>query len=203
MSYNIVAYTVCEDADDDLGAVVVFASSWAVARRKGARQLGVEFSDSSCTRSPEFDSYSQAGKVPPLVMIYHGWRFECSHCGHELDSGAEGLDGEPLMLVEDGDLVYCSQAHMMAEWHEQTERRRGLNASIEACATMFHGLPIFGLRGNEAQRPGKREQVACCDFDFHGRSGLLARWYVGSEFAYVSPCDLSAWRNACGKGDSE
>lgn len=184
------AYTVSEDGH----AVVVFATNGAEARRLGAGELDTTFEGAeSCRRSPEFDSYADAGQVPPLVAIQHGWWFECSHCGHKISDGYEGPDGEELQPIADGRDVYCSQAHMMSEWAERRERLARVHASIEACAQRFHGRPIFDLRGYEHYAAGGRDTVSCCDFDFPGRKGLYARWDIGSEHVYISECDLDAW----------
>lgn len=185
------AYTA---SDDEGRAVVVFATGGAEARRLGAGKLDTTFEEvESCRRSPEFDSYADAGQVPPLVAIQHGWWFECRHCGHKIEDGHEGPDGEELQPVADGQDVYCSQAHMMAEWAESRERLARVHASIEACALRFHGRPIFNLRGHEHYAAWGRDIVACCDFDFPGRTGMLARWDLGAATVAISECDQDAW----------
>ena len=188
----MLAYTVSEDGDDH--AVVVFARSGAEGRRKGAGRLDLTFEEvDSCRRAPEFDAYAEAGRVPPLAMIDAGWWFECSHCGHQITSDREGPEGEDLEPVADGDAVYCNTAHLMAEWRERRDRQARENAAIEACATRFHHLPLSGLRGNERYTAGGRDIVACCDFDFPGRKGMLARWDLGGSEVHISECDRAAW----------
>lgn len=186
------AYTVREA--DEGHAVVVFTTNGAEARRLGAEKLDETFeSVESCCRSPEFDSYAEAGKVPPLVAIAHGWWFECDHCGHHVTSDAEGPNGEELQPVADGERVYCNEAHLMAEWRLKRDRQARMNAAIEACALKFDGLPIFDLRGYEHYSAGGREIVTCCDFDFPGRKGLNARWDLGESTVWISECDREAW----------
>lgn len=187
------AYTVREDEEGH--AVVVFATSGAEARRLGGDELGLSFEEvDSCVRAPEFDAYAEAGKVPPMVAIEHGWWFECNHCGHKVDQDAEGPDGEELHPVADGQRVYCNAAHMMAEWRERRTREDRMNAVVEACALKFYGWQIFDLRGHEHYKVGGRDTVACCEFDFPGRKGMHARWDLGDELVYISECDREAWK---------
>ena len=187
------AYTVTED--DEGRSVVVFAKSGAEARRMGGHEHGLTFEEvDSCRRSPEFDAYVDAGKVPPLVMIEHGWWFECDYCGHRVDSGAEGPDGEELHIVADGARVYCNNEHLMAEWRRRRTLQDRMNAVVEACAIKFHGWPISDLRGHEHYKAGGRDTVACCDFDFPGRKGMHARWDLGDASVYISECDREAWK---------
>lgn len=190
----LLAYTVSEPGEGR--GVVVFATGGAAARRKGAGELELTFQEvDSCCRSPEFDRYAP-GPVPPLVMIDHGWWFECCHCGHHIDIYAVDPDGDELDPVADGQSVYCSKAHMMAEWAERRERQARDDAAVEACAIQFHGLPISnlrGVRGGHHYKAGGRDTVACCEFDFPGRTGMLARWDVGGDTVFVSRCDVDVW----------
>lgn len=186
------AYTVRED--DEGFAVVVFAQTSAKARRLGASRFGLSPDEvDDCYRSPEFDGWAGVGKVPPLALIEAGWRFECSHCGHMLSSDAEGPEGEELSLVADGDRVYCHEGHLMGHWQERRLRQARVHAVIEACELRFQGWPIFGLRAYEHYLEGGRDTVPCCDFDFPGRKGLLARWDLGSSDVLLSACDVDAW----------
>jgi hypothetical protein len=198
---DLKAYTVTEYGEGN--SAVVFAKNGAAARRLGAVRLDLAFLDvDSCVRSPEFDQYASTGDIPPLVLISAGWWIECAYCGHELTDSYEGPDGEELEPVADGVRVYCSTAHMMAEWQERRDRERRAAASIEACATKFHHMDvagvISGLRGTLHYSAGGRETVECCDFDFVGRTGLLARWDVGDTNVYISECDRAAWAKATG-----
>jgi hypothetical protein len=190
------AYEVREP--DEGHAVVVFASSGAEARRLGASELDVSFEGVEyCRRAPQFDAYydvdADVGKVPPLVLIQHGWWFECSHCGHTVSSDGEDREGNPLEPVADGERVYCNQAHQMAEWRERRTRSDRMNAVIEACALKFYGWPISNLSAHEHYKAGGRDTVACCDFDFPGRKGMHARWDLGEETVWISQCDQDAW----------
>ena len=189
------AYTVREA--DEGRCVVVFAASGAEARRLGGYKLYLSFEEvDSCVRAPEFDAYADAGKVPPLVAIAHGWWFECDHCGHKVDSDGEGPEGEELHPVADGERVYCNVGHLMAEWRVRRTQQSRMNAVVEACSLKFYGWPIFDLRGHEHYQEGRRDTVACCDFDFPGRKGMHARWDLGDETVWISECDKDAWQAA-------
>lgn len=193
------AYAVRED--DEGHTVVVFAKSSAEARRLGGYKLDLAFEDvDSCRRAPEFDAYADAGKVPPLVMIEHGWWFECDYCGQKVDSDAEGPDGEELHPVAEVDRVYCNSGHQMAEWRRRRTLQDRMNAVVEACSLKFYGWPIFDLRGHEHYTAGGRDTVACCDFDFPGRKGLHARWNLGDAMVYISECDREAWKATADAG---
>lgn len=187
------AYAVREDAEGQ--TVVVFATSGVAARRLGAEQLDLQFEEvDSCVRSPEFDAYAVSGKVPPLVLIKHGWQYECDHCGSILGFDTEGPDGFVVGPVSDGNNVYCNDAHLMAAWREQRSLRDRMNAVVEACSLKFFGWPIFDLRGHEHYQLGGRETISCCDFDFPGRKGMRVRWDLGDESVWISECDKEAWQ---------
>jgi len=188
------AYTVREE--DEGHAVVVFASTNVAARRDGAGRLDAEFGSVECHRSPEFDAYAEAGKVPPLVMIAHDWWFECGHCGRTVsrDAYLDDDEGEPMEPAADGQWVYCSEAHRMAHWAERRVVAAREAAAIEACAIRFHGLPLTNLRGVRHYSVCGGELVDACDFDFPGRVGMLARWNIGDDHVFVSQCDVDAWK---------
>ena len=187
------AYTMRDD--DEGNCVVVFATNSAEARRMGTHELDMDIEEvDSCVRAPEFDDYAGSGKVPPLVAIAHGWWFECSHCGHQVDEDAEGPGGEELHPVADGQRIYCNSEHLMAEWCERRTHEDRMNAVVEACALTFYDWPIFDLRGHEHYNSGGRDTVVCCDFDFPGRKGIRARWNLGNELVYISECDRDAWQ---------
>lgn len=89
------AYEVRDDGEGY--CIITFATNSATARREGASELGTDWdSIESCTRKPEFDSYAP-GPVPPLVLIEHGWWFECQRCGIRVSSEMdEVLDDDSL-----------------------------------------------------------------------------------------------------------
>lgn len=87
--------------------VIAFASSNVVARREGANELNIEFSDvESCRRLPELDGYAgRPGGVPwRLLVEEHDWSQECGHCQRRVYS-----DQPARVWV--ADQVYCSAEH--------------------------------------------------------------------------------------------
>lgn len=190
------AYIVRESSEGH--ATVVFEPDGATARRVGAASMNLSFEDAdSCKRAPEFDEYAGAGAVPPLVLLAHGWWFMCDHCSKRIDNSTIGADGEELIPVADDDSLYCNSAHMMASWRDLRDYEDRMNAVVEACSLKFYGLPIFNLRGHEHYQAGGWETISCCDFDFPGRTGHMARWDLGSTTVQVSQCDALAWEAVC------
>ncbi len=78
------AYQVKDAWEEE--TVIVFAKGGAEARRKGAKQLGIDFEEvSSCTRTPSFDKYAGQGGIPAEAYINAGWWLECSGCYAKID----------------------------------------------------------------------------------------------------------------------
>lgn len=107
---------------------IVFATNSATARREGANQLDCEWEDIEyCRRATWADTYAQERRVPPLVMIDHGWWFECSYCGTKVctDSSDEDDSGNEILHspVADGDCVYCTQK-CLDEANQQREESK-------------------------------------------------------------------------------
>lgn len=104
MTKKQVAWTVTDDFTPK--ACVVFHHHGLAARRIGAGYLGEDFESLECGRSPEFDEFAEAGKVPTQALLDAGWWFECDHCGERVPDE----DYRPMEnLVIDGDRVYCNE----------------------------------------------------------------------------------------------
>lgn len=87
--------------------VIAFASCNVVARREGANELNIEFSDvESCRRVPSLDDYAgQPGGVPMRVLVEdHGWSQECGYCERRVYH-----DHAPRVWV--ADQVFCDAGH--------------------------------------------------------------------------------------------
>ena len=70
--------------DGDEGWAVVYATNGASARRHGANELDVDFSEiESCHREPSLDEFANA-QIPITSMLDLGWWFECAGCGRKL-----------------------------------------------------------------------------------------------------------------------
>lgn len=87
--------------------VITFARFNVVARREGANELNIEFSDvESCRRMPALDGYAgRAGGLPWRVLVEdHGWSQECGYCERLVGSD----DGGRVWV---SDQVFCSAEH--------------------------------------------------------------------------------------------
>lgn len=125
------AYIVTDDEDYEPLAVVVFAASDDAAIRKGAAELGLEQESVSCQEATELNRYAP-GPVPPLVLIAHGWMFECGGCVERLDQDA--LEEKPRHLQR-GENVYCSPWCRLAD-----VERRGRQVAQENLAARLAAL---------------------------------------------------------------
>lgn len=167
---------------------IVFASNSATARRNGASELGCDWEDiESCRRASWADSYAQDRKVPPLVMIEHGWWFECCHCGCQVsdESTRDDDDGNeiPHKPVADGQLIYCTPECRDAEQQERAERKARKEAVIKATLDKFPGVEVKWTDDGEPIK---------VSFMFPGGK-YGAVWTVGDELVSISQCDLEAW----------
>lgn len=125
------AYTV---HDSDECSVVVFAKTGIEARVAGAREMDTDFSGvESCRRFPAVDSYAP-GPVPPLVLIEHGWWFECSGCYDRVGTDYYiEIQGEPPPLpVDHGGEVYCNEECYQSALVMRAEKKRTEDAAIVA-----------------------------------------------------------------------
>lgn len=179
------AYSV----QDEEHGVVVFASSGIAARRMGANELNTEFECiESCRRLPWADEYASAGTVPPLVLIDHGWWFECSHCGVKVCSDSSTYDKEsdkdiPHEPVADGDFIYCCPAHLEAELKKRSELAARKDAAKQAAQQQFPGVKVSWVSENDP---------ATVCFIFPG-GNHPAHWTVGSDTVRVCQIDVGPW----------
>lgn len=96
----IVAFSV--QADDS--GVIIFERTNIAARRIGANELGVEFSEiESCRRAQWADKYLDKGPIPVSAYLAEGWHWSCNGCGKYCRERDKGI------IVEDV-AVYCSRA---------------------------------------------------------------------------------------------
>lgn len=167
---------------------IVFASNSATARRNGAGELGCDWEDiETCRRASWADSYAQDRRVPPLVMIEHGWWFECCHCGCKVSDDSTHDDDEgneiPHEPVADGDWIFCTPACRDAEHRERAERNAQKEAATKAALEKFPDAEIKWV--------GDFQPVQVM-FTFPGGK-YSATWTVGDELVSIQQCDLEAW----------
>ncbi|MCK9394173.1 MAG: hypothetical protein M0Q44_01100 [Methylobacter sp.] len=200
-----------EVRDNDEGhCTIQFATNSATARREGASELNVDWeSVESCRRKPEFDSYAP-GPVPPLVLIAHGWHFECSECYRQVsDDMGEDLEAEDLNpndFVPRGHGkhgVFCSEA---CEEKHTEDLRLNKDAKAELLrifnekfpgATVQH-VHVFGNK-LEPSEPGFCGHRCSVSFTFpgatHGGSTFV---YGDDDMCLVATGDVKAfneWRD--------
>jgi hypothetical protein len=201
------AYAITEHCENTGG--IIYAAHAIVARRRGADEFNDgEFSGISCRRAHWADQYAP-GPCPKLVMIAHGWWFECHGCGETMTESNDDLD--PKRFIEGGSAVYCS-AECRASWRsERAMRLRLERAAVRHLAAQLLAIlptvkPIT-LRLKNNWRPHAyvvkqpdgawATQQCVVSFDWPGmKIGLgTFRFDKIGEKPHVSICngDLDAW----------
>lgn len=194
-------------------AVVVFATNNTTARRAGASDLGIELDCVEyCKRAPHLDQYAP-GPVPPLVLIEHGWWFECGHCGRRVSNDMaeelelDGLDSANFVPRPAGDSgVFCSASceshdHMATRGREEAEEalREVFEAKFpDAEIVMIHCYDGPKLMEPKDTRRGGSTHVVT--FTFPG-SKYSSQWNFGDDQCWVPRGDMEAfeaWRHRNG-----
>lgn len=195
---KLKAYQV-DSGNEDGNCVIAFASNNATARRAGANELGYTFEEvESCRRAPEFDSFASLGKVPPLVLIEHQWRFECGHCGvwvgeetYTYDEDGAGGERYHEPVVDSLDRVYCCASHMAEDFADSNARRAEEVAAIEAAFWTFPGITQVTGGMRSRAYPAKGEELRAT-FRFPGGQHAVS-WRVGEAHVSISCVDVAAW----------
>lgn len=210
MAENLKAYMVREP--DEGHCVIVFATSSVVARREGANELNIDFTEvDGCNRARWADSYAP-GPVPIKAMIEVGnWWYECQcGCGRRIDNeDGGGDDGElgPMEPVYVKHGVYWNQRCKDNDERERREREEAKardQADVEAAvldkfpfATEIKAYRGFG-RAPGSEKP--TYDVLTASFAFPGGAGN-ASWCIGDDNVWVRPGDVPAWNAVkAGKG---
>lgn len=189
MSKNVQKPLKAYSVQDCEHGTVVFATSGIAARRIGANDLNTDFEAvESCTRLPWADEYASAGQVPPLVLIEHGWWFECSHCGEKVCDDSSHYDHEtdedvPHEPVADGNWVYCTPACMAAELKERADQKARKEAITKLVTEKFVGAEVKWVSD---------EEPAKVSFSFPGGQHC-ANWTVGEDTVSLPASDTDAW----------
>lgn len=209
MGGTLKAYEVRDDGEGY--CCVVFATNSATARREGASELGIDWeSVESCCRAPHLDQYAP-GPVPPLTLIEHGWRFECSHCGRRVSDGMseeledEGLNPDDFIPRPAGKTgVYCGAGCECADHMEERGREEAEDSLRQVFEAKFPGATVIHVhcydgpllkKKENADRGGVTHSVL---FSFPGGE-YCSRWNFGDDVCLVPPIDqeaFKAWRKA-------
>lgn len=206
---SLKAFSVMEDFDGH--SVIVFAEKAVVARRNGANELNVDFSEvSECKRLPWADEYAP-GPVPVHVKIENGWWYECNcGCGRRIDNDQGVSDNEddyeenPMHPVYVGTTaVYWNKGCVEAEAREKREREEQKARDHEqVTAAVLAKWPFATEIGASRGYTGSGQYNALqAHFKFPGADGW-ARWNFGEEKIWIVPADLDAWNAAIDARDA-
>jgi hypothetical protein len=184
MTTALKAYMV--HGDDE--AVIMFSSNSATARREGANEMNMEWSDvDSCRRASEYDVYAP-GPVPTSVMIETGWRFGCNCCGQWVTSD------NPHPVIR-GSIVYCDAACLAREEAEERAKAAAQNALLEAFYIRFPGAHAMHITVGDSLntiRAGRGRHENRVSFTFPGGEHTV-EWDFGDETCWLVKTDVPAW----------
>lgn len=196
---RLKAYEVRDDYEGH--CVIRFAANNATARREGANELDIEWNSvEHCRRKPEFDHYAP-GPVPPLVLIEHGWWFECHHCGRHVDESLservedDGLDPADFTPVASGQAVFCCEACQAKQHAEQRANKAAQVALIELFESKFPGCTIKRVHvyGTQLEPPDKSGGMKCSVHFLFPGAKYGATYEYGCKDLYVANGDLPAY----------
>lgn len=190
-------------SDGDEQSVIVYETNSAAARRIAASRMDIEFSDVEyCRRAQYADAYAP-GPVPGLVLISHGWWFECAGCHCQIEQDAErDEENDPrgeFDPVEVGYMMYCSPACRAAYIAKQAARKRAEAKAIARLTSFVRSkLPAAEITGTHAYvsnpERGAKQVVIYLNFPgaLYGGATCRIENYGDPEW-YVSNGDLAAW----------
>ena len=159
-----------EAHDGDEGWAIVFETNGAAARRVAANEMDCEFQDVEfCRRAPALDP-AAPGPGPAVVMIAHGWRYECAECGCEIHSemDEDAAEDETVRtvdgVVEHRSLVFCCAEHMESYLATQAASE-ALKAQLvrNLSAELRRALPGACVTGTYAYVSTNRLGTACSE----------------------------------------
>ncbi|MBB4126273.1 hypothetical protein GGR77_001563 [Xanthomonas translucens] len=176
-------------------SVLVFESNGAAARRRGAGLMDCQFEEvDSCRRQPALDVYAP-GPVPPLVLIEHGWWFECGNCHRRIDDDMEQQDDEDAIEpYAVGEVVYCSRACYAQRAARWRQREAAVAAICELVQTHFPEAHI--VRAHICDCTLEKAEpnggtLSSCDFQLPGLKYQVS--YRFREGYFVPRGDLDAF----------
>lgn len=171
-------------AYDEYDTQILFTRSRAEAEDRAEQPV---------SRADHLDQFAAQGWVPAeLLLEKHNWRFECRHCGAELDADREVFD-EDDQLREDIDLVfvqdhvYCCPGCVLKAAAAIAERQHSDKQLLDGLLSRFPGV----TPGETMQLVGV--PVPSINFTFPGGK-YGGRWDLGDELVWISPADQEAWR---------
>jgi hypothetical protein len=176
------AYAVLEKFE--MTGDIFFAHKAIYAAKAGANTFtDGELGAVQCRRAPWADEYAAVG-VPAKVAVLHGWRFECSGCGREVDEyidGSRGLKVGSIVGVMHSS-IHCSAAcrtrTLREERKRKVEERKAIEDFMDIVRARFPDAQFTDVQGEvrgqhanvtkpDKSGPWHREQV-CVAFNFPG-----------------------------------
>ncbi|EOX2600978.1 hypothetical protein ACPENL_003236 [Yersinia enterocolitica] len=185
MPNKLRAYSV---QGDDFGCIV-FAKSGIVARRNGASELDLEFSEIvSCRLIPALDKYVNVkGGVPWKILVEeHDWSQECGYCNYRVSR--DDID----RVWNEDDQIYCSiQCQARREDVDRKRKKEAEEAdrqklsAIAAAKAKFTGAYDFSSNLLVTKNINVTFRFPDCKW--------CAHWFPHDDSVTVSPDDLKAW----------
>lgn len=207
----VKAYAVLETFENT--GAIYFEEHAVVARRRGANEFADgELSDVTCRRAPWADAYADR-PLPVWLMVAHGWRFECTHCGRlieEDDMRDAGLPLEGIVGTQHSSVfcrTRCARKHHSRERRRKAEQLRAIEHFKGLVLRRFPDARLSGDSPNthhayvRAGRAGWQWRHVAVSFRFPGmKIGPANLRFRGDSSRIVGPPALEF---ACCSGDRE
>lgn len=163
----------------DEACEIIYATNSAAARRLGAQEIGVDFTDiESCCRASYLDEYAQGGGPPAKLLIEeHDWRFECGHCFDSVDQWAEER------VYDEYGNPYCCPRCLVAEQQKQAASKAAKQALQAAATERWPGATICWL--NE-QKGAVFLRITSA------KAGAM--WDQSTDALFCQPGDEAGWQ---------
>jgi len=194
MTKPLIAYMVTEEYEGH--SCIVFATNSATARREGGYELGIEWEEvASCKRASQFDEYAP-GPVPNMVLINHGWWFECNHCGRRIsddmaqEAEDDGLNPDNFEAVESGSNIFCSHECLAINRLEKVQQKAVDAAMVEYVTTMWPAAVVTHVQCYNHRLESDGGCYAL--FKFPG-SVHDAKWVWPEDNITIMKSDVDAW----------
>ncbi|WP_300750267.1 hypothetical protein [Janthinobacterium sp.] len=197
---KLKAYEVREP--DEGHSCIIFATNNATAHREGANELNVDWEGvEHCRRAAQFDTYAP-GPVPSLVLIEHGWWFECHQCGRKIDEYMscelehEGLDPSDFTPCETGQMIFCCAACQAQFYAKRRANKAAKVALIELFEAKFPNCTIKDIHVYGAKlEPSEKGHGSKCSVSFLFPGAKYgATFEYGNSDLYVANGDVEAFR---------
>ncbi|NCO46642.1 MAG: hypothetical protein GW890_09755, partial [Vibrio sp.] len=137
-----------------------------------------------CRRAPEFDKFSESGKVPTQALLDAGWWFECNHCGKKV------IDEDHDDYVVDGEVVFCNASCKTSHEKDIADRNHKFELFKDKVKSMRPDLEFTEFKG------GYPWITNVAKFTFQGAKyggSAIDQEGVGHTTWRISNGDLEVW----------